>query len=91
MPDYWNQLSWKKYLAQGFQNPSRILHINQLHEHGLAPSMNSIQIHAKPQEIYISDSEEEEQRIIGMDGIEIIDITSDEENNTRGHMDLGQS
>ena len=81
----------EKYLAQGFQTPCRALHINPLHEHDSAPITNSIQMQAEPIEIYISDSKEEDQRILGMDGIKIIDITSDEEDITRGHMDLGES
>ena len=72
----------EKYLAQGFQTPCRALHINQLHEHDLALITNSIQMQAEPLEIYISDYEEEEQRIMGMDGIEIIDISSNEEDTT---------
>ena len=80
----------EKYLAYGFQDPSMTLNINQLDLHDPAPTANSIQLHADPQEICIINSEEEEPMTVDAEGIEMIYITSDEDNEIIGHKDLIQ-
>ena len=58
--------------------------------HDPAPTANSVQLHADPQEIYIIDSKDDEPMTVDTEEIEVIDIAIDEDDDIIEGEDLIQ-